>query len=89
LQILDTVTASLERVDDRRSQDFLVLRKGLGYCWSVAVVALPEEGKVLMEKWLVAVDKDIQWIMRENLKKARLSRMDAEWAKKMQGQPGQ
>jgi hypothetical protein len=86
LQMLDTVTTSLERVDDRRGEGFLALRKSLGYCWSVAVVALPEEGRVLMEKWLVTADKDINWIMHENLKKARLSRMDAEWVHKIQSE---
>jgi hypothetical protein len=64
---------------DRRSQDFTALRKGMGYCWSVAVVALPQEGKALMEKWLKSADKDIRWIMKENLKKNRLVRMDADW----------
>jgi hypothetical protein len=82
LQILDQITASIERLEDRRSEDFQALRKGLGYCWSVAVVALPAEGKTLMEKWLAAPDKDIQWIMKENLKKNRLARMDAGWVKK-------
>jgi len=82
LRILDEITATFERVKNRRSEDFLALRKGLGYCWSVAVVALPNEGKLLMEKWLVTADKDIQWVMRENLKKARLARMDSEWVKK-------
>lgn len=89
LQILDRITASLERVDSRRSEDFLALRKGLGYCWSVAVVALPDEGKALMEKWLITADKDIQWIMQENLKKTRLARMDSEWVKKWRGRTGQ
>ncbi len=85
LRILDKITATLEHADNRRSEDFLALRKGLGYCWSVAVVALPDEGKALMEKWLVNTDLDVQWIMQENLKKKRLTRMDAEWVKKWRG----
>jgi hypothetical protein len=84
LQILDRITASFKRTDNRRSADFQVLRKGLGYCWSVAVVGLPDEGKTLMEKWLTSDDKDTQWIMRENLKKTRLARLDSEWVKKWQ-----
>ena len=36
-------------------------------------------GKPLMEKWLASADPDIRWIMRENLKKNRLVRMDAAW----------
>ena len=86
LHILDTITASLAGLTDRRSEDFLALKKGLGYCWSVAAAALPSQGKPLMEKWLVAADKDIQWIMRENLKKNRLVRIDPEWVKKWQAE---
>jgi hypothetical protein len=82
LQVLDRITASLERTEDRRTDGFQALRKGLGYCWSVAVVALPDEGKALMEKWLCSANKDIKWIMRENLKKARLTRLDSDWVKK-------
>ncbi len=82
LKILDKITASLQKVEDRKSEEFRVLRKGLGYCWSVAVVALPEEGKKLMEKWFLSKDKDIIWIMRENLKKNRLVKMDKKWVEK-------
>ena len=82
LCILDQITASIKQKKERRSEGFLALRKGLGYCWSVAVVALPEQGKTLMEKWLIDSDKDICWIMKENLKKNRLIRMDADWVKK-------
>lgn len=85
LRILDRIMATLEQVDDRRGAGFVALRKGLGYCWSVAVVVLPAEGKALMEKWLVHPNPDVQWIMRENLKKARLARMDSEWVEKWLG----
>ena len=37
-----------------------------------------------MERWLKSADKDVQWIMRENLKKKRLQTMDAVWVKKWQ-----
>jgi hypothetical protein len=79
LQILDAVTASLEHVEDRRSDEFRVLRKGLGYCWSVAVAALPEVGKRMMERWFASDDEDVLWIMKQNLRKKRLTRMDSEW----------
>jgi len=84
LKLLDTITASLERPDARPREEILVLRKGLGYCWSVAVAALPEAGRPFMEKWLVTTNKDIQWVMHENLKKARLARTDPNWVKKWQ-----
>lgn len=85
LGVLDEVTASILPAVDRRSEDFLALRKGLGYGWSVAVVALPEEGKVRMEHWLTCPDRDVQWVMRENLKKHRLKKMDPAWVERRRG----
>jgi hypothetical protein len=79
LQILDAITASVARSEDRRSEDFQALRKGLAYCWSVAVAANPPAGKPLMERWLVSEDRDVRWIMRQNLAKQRLARVDSEW----------
>jgi len=55
------------------------LRKGLGFCWSVATVALPKTGKKMMERWIANDDKDVLWVMKENLRKKRLTRMDAQW----------
>jgi hypothetical protein len=81
LKLLDTITTSIIREKDRKSEDFKTLRQALGYCWNVAVVALPSEGKPALEKWLVNSDPDVAWIMRENLKKKRLTRMDAKWVK--------
>ena len=48
----------------------------------------PAEGKRLMDKWLADTDQDIRWIMKENLKKDRLARMDAGWVTKWQSQIG-
>ena len=82
LQILDEITASIQSVEDRKSDEFKVLRKGLGYCWSVAVVAVPEEGKKMMERWFSSDDKAVLWVMKQNLRKKRLTRMDAEWVER-------
>ncbi|MCJ7625870.1 MAG: hypothetical protein MUO76_20450 [Anaerolineaceae bacterium] len=79
LDILDRVTASILEIDNRKSEDFRVLRKGLAYCWSIAAAAFPHAGKALLEKWFSVDDKDILWIMKQNLKKKRLERMDAKW----------
>ena len=84
LRILDAITAcipTLARSETGQSgrEAFKTLRQGLAYCWSVAVVALPDAGKPLMEQWLASPDPDIRWIMRENLKKNRLAKMDAAW----------
>ena len=79
LKILDTVTQSVIDVKDRKDERFAALKKGLAYCWSVAIVMNPDEGKRKFEKWLSNQDKDINWIIRENLKKDRLKRMDEAW----------
>ncbi len=69
LELIERVTASLPRSRDR------VLRQALGYCWSVAVAALPEEGLLRFEPLQHSSDPDLQWVVRENLKKARLARL--------------
>jgi hypothetical protein len=48
----------------------------------VVVVAVPEQGKLLMEKWLACPDHAIHHILQENLKKNRLFRLDAAWVVK-------
>ncbi|HSN74939.1 MAG TPA: hypothetical protein VL334_07585 [Anaerolineae bacterium] len=79
LQILDAITAAVAQSQDRHSEAFQALRKGLAYCWSVAVAALPDVGKPMMERWLASDDRDVRWIMRQNLAKQRLVRIDAGW----------
>jgi hypothetical protein len=81
IRLLDQITASMEKADSRKDESFKILRQGMGYCWSVVVTALPEAGKPMMEKWLSSADKDIRWVMKENLKKKRLIKMDANWVK--------
>jgi hypothetical protein len=79
LRMLDRITLSLARAQDRRTAEFRVLRRGLGYCWSVAVAALPEVGKPMLEKWSESRDPDVLWVVRANLGTARLARMDKRW----------
>jgi hypothetical protein len=67
-QIIDQVC----RVQDRKSEAFRVLRKGLGYTLSLVVYALPEQGFAFMARLLETQDPDLQWIVKENLKKNRL-----------------
>ena len=82
LRILDAVTTSFAKSKERKSDEFIALKKGLAYCWSVAVAALPQNGESIMEKWFASKDRDVIWIMKENLKKDRLARADAKWVKK-------
>jgi hypothetical protein len=85
LQILDTITKSIVNIEDRKDEGFVALRKGLAYCWSVAIVYNYSEGKKLFEKWISCKDRDIKWIIRENLKKDRLSRLDKAWVQECKG----
>lgn len=77
--MIDAVTTSILREGDRKSNDFKVLRKALAYGWSVLVAAQPSIGKPKMGNWIKSQDADIRWIMKQNLKKKRLSRMDEGW----------
>jgi hypothetical protein len=78
--LFDRITASfVADPGDRRGDELRTLRKALGYGWSVAIVADPAHGKPAFERWLGSGDPDVRWICRENLKKARLSRMDPGW----------
>ena len=79
LNLLNEITESIKNIQDRKADSFVTLKKGLAYCWSVAMVAAPGEGKQLFEKWMESGDKDIRWIIKENLKKNRLLKMDQEW----------
>ncbi len=87
LHILDDVTGWVTFTVDRKSDDFIALRKGLGYCWSVAIAAYPEDGMRALEKWFFTDDKDVKWILKENLKKNRLIRIDPTqvelWSKRL------
>ena len=81
LELLDGITASMIAAVDRSTDDFRALKKGMGYCWSVAVAALPREGKKRMERWLTSTDPDVAWVMKENMKKNRLAKMDPAWVR--------
>lgn len=82
LQVLERITESMERASDAKDEGFKILRQAMGYCWSVAIAALPQVGRPMMEKWLASEDKAIRWIMKENLRKNRLIKTDANWVKK-------
>jgi hypothetical protein len=79
LQILETIMNTLPGAEDKSSEGFLVLKKGLAYCWSVAVAAHPVAGKPALEKWIECPDPAVRWVIKENLKKSRLERIDPDW----------
>jgi 3-methyladenine DNA glycosylase AlkC len=84
LGLLDAITADITIIGDRRSESFRVLRQALAYCWSVALAAAPAEGFDLLDRWAGSPDRDIRWIVSQNLKKARLQRADPDRAARLQ-----
>ena len=58
----------------RRCEDVRALRQSLGYTLSVVTAATPEKGFALMHDCAKWNDSDINWILRENLKKKRLAK---------------
>lgn len=77
--ILTAITLNSFPEDGKLSDGQISLRKGLGYGWSVAVVAFPDEGKRLFENLAGNSNRHIRRIIKENLKKNRLSVMDRTW----------
>lgn len=78
-EALTSSTEYFNNVEGKLSEQEMVLRKALGYAWSVAIVSDPVNGQRLFSKYLTSKDKHIQWIMKNNLKKNRLVKLDADW----------
>jgi HEAT repeat protein len=89
VKAVDAITASLRDEPRPRAPEVRVLRQALGYCWSVAIVAAPEPGKAAFERLATADDPDLRWIVRENLGKSRLLRLDADWVAELRDRTGQ
>ena len=85
LDLLARLTESLIAEPERRVEGVRTLRKALGYGWSVAIVAAPVRGRAMFERLAASDDPDIRWIVRENLSKARLRRLDLSWVERLQG----
>lgn len=77
VDVCDRATRALAALplETRRHEDVRVLRKGLGYCWSVAVAADPAHGLPRFQALASCPDPDVAWIVRENSRKARLARL--------------
>jgi hypothetical protein len=84
VDIIERATANLAALDDRRSDEVRTLRQALAYCWSVVVASTPEYGRKRVEFWSATTDKDVRWLLCENLKKNRLARLDPAWTAAMQ-----
>lgn len=72
LQLHRDIFHHLVRLEERRSDPFRTLRKGLGYTLSVVVCAVPGEGFAFLTQLAASGDPDVRWIVRQNLRKNRL-----------------
>ena len=76
LDVVDAATALVVGSSDRRAEPVRVLRQALGYAWSVVIAADPGRGWPRFVAWSKRDDPDVAWLVRENLKKNRLQRLD-------------
>ena len=79
LGILGRLTAIVRDAPDSRDDGVRVLRQALGYGWSVAIAADPEIGLPAFTPWVDEPHPDVRWIVRQNLAKARLTRIAPVW----------
>ena len=61
--------------NDKLSDDLKVLRKALGYCFSVTLCGEGADKRKFEKLFEHAENKHINWIIKENLKKKRLENM--------------
>lgn len=79
LELLGAMTRGFDH-DRRLSTEEQVLRQALGYGWSVVLAAWPE-GLGRFGELFALNGKHLVWILKENLKKNRLVRLDPEWVR--------
>jgi hypothetical protein len=72
LELHKNIFKRVLKIEARKTEDFRVLKKALGYTLSVVVKASPQPGFTYMAQLVDIQDKDVQWIVKENLKKNRL-----------------
>lgn len=76
LDVLEAATGSVAAAIDRRATDVRVLRQALGYAWSVVIAADVALAWPRFAALAALDDYDVAWIVRENLTKNRLRRLD-------------
>jgi hypothetical protein len=73
LKVHQRIFERLPHIEDRKAEGFRVLRKALGYTLSVVVHARPQAGFSFIAELLELRDRDVDWIVKQNLKKKRLT----------------
>jgi HEAT repeat protein len=76
LEVLDAATTSVAGASYPQAPEVRVLRQALGYAWSVVVAADVDRGWPRFAALAASPDSDTAWIVRENLSKNRLRRLE-------------
>jgi hypothetical protein len=84
LDLHKAILANVAHEANRRDPYYIVLVKGLSYTLSVVIVGIEQEGFAYLEDLLATDHPIIHKIVRENLKKKRLVRLNAENVAKLQ-----
>ncbi|WXG39388.1 MAG: hypothetical protein WED07_00905 [Candidatus Freyarchaeum deiterrae] len=74
LELHKKIFAQILATKDRKSEEFKKLRQALGYSVSVVIQAIPKDGFEYVHQLIDSQDADILWIIKENLKKSRLTK---------------
>jgi hypothetical protein len=74
LDLHKTIFKRIIEIEDKKSENFKILTKGLCYTLSVVTQATPEAGFKYMKQLLELNDAEVKRIVRENLKKNRLKK---------------
>jgi hypothetical protein len=77
LELHKTILEHVAREDDHCDPDYIVLVKGLCYTLSVVIVGIEQEGFKYLDDLLATGNPVLHKIVRENLKKKRLLRLNA------------
>ena len=72
LKVHKDIFCLIQKNLDRKSEEFKILKKGLGYTFSLIVLANPKEDFKYLEYLIETNDPDILWIIKSNLSKNRL-----------------
>ncbi|OJV64880.1 MAG: hypothetical protein BGO41_14930 [Clostridiales bacterium 38-18] len=83
LDDLYNITLSNFKHDLKLSESEKVLRKALGYCWSVVLCGKDANRGMFEQLMLEKKNKHISWIINENLKKNRLMKLDPVWVEQL------
>lgn len=74
LELHKRIISEILGSNQRKSDEFKTLRQALGYSLSVIICAAPKEGFEFMRELASSNDADIVWVVKENLKKNRLTK---------------